>query len=169
MFVCYGAQPQSKGYFPAIKSSKSVEESLFSSSQETAHYLTESLKSVRAARQDLAKLKGRGTNAFCGICLAKEKLKRYELVLSWLSQHSHHSAIEMKSKYPTLLEEMHQDLSIGDLAFIENSENWPCHKGKKIPNLLDPELHKGRLGQVIDEIIGIDDHSNPPECQSRLH
>jgi hypothetical protein len=151
-----------------MKYSESVETTLFKSSKETARYLTECLKAVRQARNDLGKQRGRGTSGRARLNSAKAKFRRYELVLAWLSQHSHHSAVEMRSKYPTLLEEMQQSLSIWDMTFIENSESWPCYKGKKIPNLLDPELHKGRLGQVIDEIIGIDDPSNPPECESGL-
>jgi hypothetical protein len=77
----------------------------------------------------------------------------YERALVWLSEHQGMSQESLEAKYPGFITAMQEEDNQVRRALHYCPVDWAFDQDGTMPDLLTENLHRGRLGQVIDEVL----------------
>jgi hypothetical protein len=128
---------------------------IFGSTEATPDYLAESLKWIEGIAPALLPTPGTSRSA---------RILRFEAnfhtviarAIRWLQANRSLSSEQFNAKYPTLVADGLAQLR-ADRAYVHNCQaNWSAAQlQREVPNLLGQYIHHDRLGDVIDEVLGL--------------
>jgi hypothetical protein len=156
MFGLYCARPPTPQMLQASAVMEQTSSYLFKSTDPTRLYLDSALAKVRNTSQILSQTKGNGTCPCAQLHKNRGLFLVYDGALAWLSAHYGVSKATLDSKYPNMMRDMlAEDSQVKSEPYYYVS-NWATEQDHELPNLMSEFLHRGRLGPVIDEALGLD-------------
>jgi hypothetical protein len=119
---------------------------LFGSNDPPRIYLETSLAKLRTTLHILER-----TDHF----FDQAEFKVYIHVVIWLSTNYGVSKTELDMKYPNMVADMLSELEAKKATRFGHIPFWVAGRHRELPNLMHELVHHGRLGAVIDEVLGL--------------
>jgi hypothetical protein len=163
-FAFWCGESPNKKMMKAYRLIDSCEDYIFSSKDETELFLEESLQRIARIAPTLEQTEGNSSSTSDDFSDAAEFHSVIRNAIRWVQANRGLSPEEVKVKYPTLIDDcLAEDKR--DSEWIYNCRlNWVCEQvDREVPNLLSPYIHRGRLGKVIDEVLGLGGRASPTE------
>jgi hypothetical protein len=132
---------------------------IFFSTDPTPEYLAEALKWIDGIGPTLRETDGNSTSSSDSFLHAAEFHAVVGNAIRWLQANRALSRDEIKAQYPTLvadfLTEIEEDR--GQMYRVhDNPVSWAhIECDRPFPNLLSSVIHRDRLGEIIDEVLGL--------------
>jgi hypothetical protein len=147
MFAFEYARPPTRAEKKAIRLYSNCENYIFYSTDSTSVYLEESMKWIEGIAPVLDKTEGQGTTTIGMYKTLNEYLFMIQRVIRWLQANRSLSSQEIKRKYPTLISD--------GLRELKRKDSMMHQVDRQLPNLLSRVIHRDRLGDAIDEVLGL--------------
>jgi hypothetical protein len=141
---------------------------IFFSTDKTGKYLAESLKWIAGIAPTLAQTRGNAT----GTSGEFQSAARFHAVVGqairWLQANWGLSPEDVKAKYPTLVADGLAEAKRDSESGIDFQISWVYGQlNRELPNLLSRHMHRDRLGEVIDELLGLTGTADAAERTER--
>jgi hypothetical protein len=156
MFAFEIARPPTKEMKRAYRMIQDCQKYIWSSSDPTPLFLECALKAIRSIRPTLMMTEGNTTSSSDVFIIAAEYHDIIEKSLLWLQANLDFDPDSLQRRHATLVAEMVEEEKIFTREQYHYLHIWVSTQcDKDPPNLMSKNLRHGRLGDVIDEVLGV--------------
>jgi len=153
MFALVVARPPTKQMQKAYRLDETTRGYLFNSTDPVAEYLERALELIRTTREVLDVTRGNGTGPCRRLWLLRLMYEVYDRTCRWLQQHRGFTKAALEAKYPGMVERMRREDEEFRKYEYHGEGIWVRIQKGEVPNLMSEFLHRGRLGEIIDEVL----------------
>jgi len=153
MFALYCARKPTLQMKKAYRLEKTTHDYLFESTDPVVQYLEHAGELIRTTREVLDVTHGNGTSSCMHFEVLRMTYEVYDRTFRWLQQHREFTKAALEAKYPGMVERMRREDEETRKGQRCCNATWVDYQEGEVPNLVSEFLHRGRLGEVIDEVL----------------
>jgi hypothetical protein len=161
MFVFSVDRPPNGLMKKAYRLIKNCDAYIFFSTDSTVIYLDESLKLLESNAPILRATEGNTTSSSDYFYEMERFYSVIAIAIRWVRANRNFSPEELKIQHPNLIADGQQEAKQESRSWL----NWTYSQAdREIPNLLSSFIHRDRLGDVIDEVLGLSGFRQRMKC-----